>query len=132
MSRAPAIAARAASGRPWWSGRWRCPGAPPARDLEAGDTRREPQQPCGVATDHVAEVVDPEVESTQPDGPDQQGGAQHHRELCAPAMDPENREHVGEHAVANKRAHGVAARKAPAVVMVERGSIGWPRAADHE
>src|SRR3989475_10921300 len=47
-------------------------------------------------------------------------------------MDPENSEDVGEHAVANERAHRVAARKTPAVVMEERGSIGWPRAADHE
>src|SRR2546426_3919784 len=132
MSPAPAVAPRAASGRRRWSGSRRGPGAPPARDLEARDTRGEPQQPCGVATHHVAEVVHPEVESTQPDGPDQQGGTQHHRDLCAPAVDPENTKHVGEHAIANQRAHRVAARKAPAVVMEERAGIGWPRALDHE
>src|SRR2546422_1172013 len=67
MSPAPAVAPRAASGRRRWSGSRRGPGAPPARDLEARDTRGEPQQPCGVATHHVAEVVHPEVQSTQPD-----------------------------------------------------------------
>src|SRR5437899_11236417 len=43
-----------------------------------------------------------------------------------------NQEYVGEHAVADERAHRVAARKAPAVVMEERRGIGWPRALDHE
>src|SRR2546425_9064301 len=33
---------------------------------------------------------------------------------------------------ADERAHRVAARKAPAVVMEERRGIGWPRALDHE
>jgi len=42
-----------------------------------------------------------------------------------------NQEYVGEHAVADERAHRVAARKAPAVVMEERGGRGWPRALDH-
>src|SRR2546426_2065937 len=132
MSPAPAVAPRAASGRRRWSGSRRGPGAPPARDLEARDTRGEPQQPCGVATHHVAEVVHPEVQSTQPDGPDQQGGAQHHRDLRAPGVDPQNHEYVGEHAVADERAHRVAARKAPTSVMEERGRIRWPRAADYQ
>src|SRR3989442_6862079 len=65
MRPARAVAARAASDRRRWSGRRRCPGAPPASDLEARDTRGEPQQPCGVATHHVAEVVHPEVRSEE-------------------------------------------------------------------
>ncbi len=47
-------------------------------------------------------------------------------------MDPQDHEHVREHAVADERAHRVAARKAPAVVMEERGGIGWPRTADYQ
>src|SRR5439155_24654141 len=43
-----------------------------------------------------------------------------------------NHEYRAEHAVANQRAHRVAARKAPDVVMEERGGIGRPRAADYE
>jgi len=45
----------------------------------------------------IAEIVQSEVESAQPDGHDQQGGAQHHSDLPAAPVDPEQREHVGEH-----------------------------------
>src|SRR5260370_38951283 len=107
MRLAPRVAPRTASGCRRWSGCRRCPGAPPARDLKTRDTRGEPQQPCGVATHHVAEVVDPEVESTQPDGPDQQGGAQHHRELRAPAMDPQNPDHVAKQSTPDERTKSV-------------------------
>src|SRR2546429_9666813 len=105
---------------------------PPVRDLEPGDTRRQPQHPSGVPTHHIAEIVHAEVESTEPDGDDQQGGTEHPGDLRAPAVDPEKREHVGEHAVADERAHRVAARKAPTEVLEERGGTGRPRAANHD
>src|SRR6266581_4874031 len=79
---------------------------PPARDLEAGDKRREPQHSRGVPT--------------------------HHGDLRAPAVDPEKREHVGEHTVPDERGHRVPARKAPAEVLEEYGGTGRPRAANHE
>src|SRR2546425_11023675 len=63
MGPAPVIAPRAASGRRPWSGRRRYRRATSRPEI----TRGEPQQPCAVATHHVAEGVDPEVESTQPD-----------------------------------------------------------------
>src|SRR6266853_600805 len=107
-------------------------GVPPSGELDARDTGSKPQESRGVATHHVAEVVHPEVESTEPNGQDQQSGAQYQRDLCAPAMDPEDSEDVGEHAVADQRAHRVATRKTPAVVLEERGGIGRPRAADLE
>src|SRR3989442_11938992 len=131
MRRAPAVGPRTASGRCRWSGRRRCPGAPPARDLEARDTRGKPQHSRGVATYHVAEVVHPEVESTRPDGHDQKDPPQRRGHLRAPAMDPEDPEYVDEHAVANQRAHRVATRKTPAFVWQERRGIRQPLAADH-
>src|SRR5207302_1508408 len=101
---------------------------PPARDLKAGDTRREPQHSRGVPTHDIAEIVHAEVQSTEPDGDDQEGGTEHHGDLRAPAVDPEEREHVGEHAVPDERGHRVPARKAPAEVLEERGGTGRPRA----
>src|SRR5712691_8494387 len=132
MRLAPAVAPRAASDRRRWGGRRRCPGAPPARDLEAGDTRGEPQQPRGVASHHVAEVVHPEIKPAQPDGHDEQRGTNHHGDLRAPTMDPQNHEYVGKHAIPDERPHRVATRKAPALVMEERGGIGRPRATDYQ
>src|SRR4029077_16347955 len=78
---------------------------------------------------HVAEIVYSEIESTQPDGHDQQSGAQPHRDLPAAAVDPENAEHIGEHAIADERAHRMAARKAPAEMRKENGGGGRPRRA---
>src|SRR3989442_8556259 len=105
---------------------------PPARDLDAGDAGREPQHSRGVPTHHIAEIVHAEVQSTEPDGHDQDGGTEHHGDLRAPTVDPEKREHVGEHTVPDERDHRVAAREAPGVMTEERGGIGWPRAADRE
>src|SRR5256884_2451275 len=105
---------------------------PPARDLDAGDAGREPQHSCGVPTHHIAEIVHAEVQSTEPDGDDQQGGTEHHGHLRAPAVDPEKRDHVGEHTVRDERGHRVPARKAPAEVLEERGGTGRPQAANHE
>src|SRR2546426_9226928 len=96
MKLASAERPKGSTGRRRWCGRRRWPGQPPACDLETRDTCGEPQQPCGVATHHVAEVVHPKVEPADPDGHDQQGGTQQHGYLGAPAMEPENHEHVGE------------------------------------
>src|SRR3989454_164464 len=105
---------------------------PPARDLKAGDTRRQPQHPSGIPTHHVAEIVHAEVQSTEPDGDDQEGGTEHHGDSRAPTVDPEKREHVGEHTVPDERGHRVAAREAPTEVLEERGGTGRPRAANHD
>src|SRR3989442_13707012 len=99
---------------------------------EAGDSFRGTQAPCGLPPHHVAEVVHPEVESTESNGHDQQRGTEDYRDPGAATMGPQNHEQVGEHAVADERAHRVAAREAPGVVMEERGGIGWPRAANRE
>src|SRR5207247_1803515 len=105
---------------------------PPARDLDAGDAGLEPQHSRGVPTHHIAEIVHAEVQSTEPDGDDQEGGTEHHGDLRAPTVDPEKREHVREHTVPDERGHRVAARKAPTEVLEERGGTGRPRAANHE
>src|SRR6266849_903228 len=47
-------------------------------------------------------------------------------------MENKSREYVNEHAIANERAHRVAARKTPALVSEERGRVFRSWAADHE
>src|SRR2546422_94607 len=67
---------------------------PPARDLEAGDTRRQPQHPSGIPTHHVAEVVDPEVQSTESNGDNQERGTEDYRDPGAATIGPQNHEQV--------------------------------------
>src|SRR5712692_10023862 len=64
--------------------------------------------------------------------PGRRRGTECNGHVRAPAVKHKSREYVNEHAIANERAHRVAARKAPAHVSEERGRVFGARAADHE
>src|SRR5689334_22428816 len=91
------------------SGFHRRPPLESAGNLQARDAGRKPQRSGGVASQHVAEVMDAEVEPAESDGADQDDRAGHRGDLELVAAFECHYEEIGEHPVGHQRAHRMAA-----------------------
>jgi hypothetical protein len=94
-----------------------------ARDADSRDTGGEPRRSRGPPAEHVARVVDAEVEAAHADGDDQQRGRPRGYTSPRCARMPAPREHEGEHPVADQGAHRVSAREAEGVAHEEAGAV---------
>src|SRR5713101_2382094 len=94
-----------------------------ACDFKAGNAGREPNGSCRESSHDVAEVVDPEVQPTEPDRNDERRGGGDDRHPGAAALRPERHDHVREHPIADQPAQHVTTRETERIAVKEGRAV---------
>src|SRR3954467_2329384 len=104
------------------------PGLPVARDLRRANACRQPDESHDVAAGNVGEIMHTQVQATGADCQNQVRGAAIDHLPYARARLPQLHDHIRQHAIADQRAHGMAAGKAPGRVTEDRARVDWASA----
>ena len=109
----------------------RAPLSRPHGEFEPRDARRHPHRARGESRDHVAQVVDAEVQPGPADEEHERDGRDHHDGTVPVRRRPQLEQHIRKHRKADERPHGVAARIAERNAVEKAFGADRPRASNH-